>query len=237
MVELDSDGAAGLGGFTVPNVGSRVSLRQQVTEVLRGAVITGAMRPGELFSAPMLAEKFGVSATPVREAMLDLVKEGLIDVVRNKGFRVTELSDGQLDDMTALRMLIEVPTVVDIATRYTPDWGGTIAELRTVADRIVRHAQKQDLIAYIESDRQFHLTLLGLAGNSELVAVVGNLRARSRLYGLRELAEEGTLPRSAAEHAELLDLIVAKDSDAAGELMRYHINHVRGVWAGRAECE
>jgi DNA-binding GntR family transcriptional regulator len=221
--------------FTVPHFGSRASLRQQVTEVLRGAVITGVMRPGALYSAPALAERFGVSATPVREAMLDLVKEGLIEAVRNKGFRVTDLTDSQLDDITDVRMLIEVPTVAAIAERYTPEWDPTIAELRAVARQIVEHAESGDLIAYVEADRRFHLGLLELGGNAQLVSVVGDLRSRSRLYGLEQLAAHGQLGRSAAEHEQLLDLVQAGDADHAGALMRRHIAHVRGLWAGRPD--
>src|SRR5699024_9731082 len=141
----------------LPRFDHRSSLREQITEILRGAIITGAMQPGGLYSGPGLAEQFGVSATPVREAMLDLVREGLVDTVRNKGFRVTELSDKQLDDMTALRMLIEVPTVADIAGRYTEKWADRVAQLRDDADSIVTHAENVDLIAYVEADRQFHL--------------------------------------------------------------------------------
>ena len=74
------------------------SLREQVTSALRAAVISGEMRPGVVYSAPSLAARFRVSATPVREALLDLVKEGLVVSVRNKGFRVTEVTDRQLDD-------------------------------------------------------------------------------------------------------------------------------------------
>lgn len=221
--------------FAVPHFGSRASLREEVTEVLRGAVITGAMRPGALYSAPTLAARFGVSATPVREAMLDLVKEGLIETVRNKGFRVTELTDSELDDLTELRMLIEVPTLAELARRYTPAWAGLIGPLRAVAREIVAHAESGDLISYVEADRRFHLDLLALAGNAQLVAVVGNLRARSRLYGLEQLVRQGTLGRSAAEHEQLVDLVVAGDPDAAAALMRRHINHVRGAWAGRVE--
>ncbi len=221
--------------LSVPNFGSRASLRQQVTEVLRGAVITGEMRPGALYSAPALAEKFGVSATPVREAMLDLVKEGLIEAVRNKGFRVTALSDAQLDDLAEIRMLIEVPTVAAIAGRYTPAWDRAISELRQVAGEIVTHAERGDLIAYVEADRRFHLGLLGLAGNAYLVAVVGDLRARSRLYGLEHLVAQGRLGRSAREHEQLLDMVVAGDGEGAASLMRTHIGHVRGAWAGRDE--
>jgi len=212
---------------------SQPSLREQVTEVLRGSVITGAMRPGELYSVPALAEKFGVSATPVREAMLDLAKEGLVEAVRNKGFRVTEPTDDELDDVNDLRMLIEVPTCARIAGGYSSAWDAELDALRALAGQIVAHAGKCDLVAYVEADRHFHLRLLALAGNAELVDVVGRLRARSRLYGLERLAQQGTLGRSAAEHFELLDAVVARDPARAADVMRRHIRHVRGLWAGR----
>lgn len=231
--------AAVRGDFTVPGSVSRASLREQITEVLRGAVITGSMRPGELFSAPSVAARFGVSATPVREAMLDLAKEGLIEAVRNKGFRVTEPTDAELDDVTELRMLIEVPTCAELARRGAAgppvEWAQTVADLRGLAEDIVRYAGARDLIAYIEADRRFHLGLLGLSGNAEIVTIVGQLRARSRLYGLEYLAREGTLGRSAAEHGELLDAIAAGDPDRAAAVMRRHIHHVRGLWAGRPD--
>lgn len=232
---VDSGSIESIDEWVVPNFGSRANLRQQVAEVLRGAVITGEMQPGVLYSAPSLAEKFGVSATPVREAMLDLVKEGLINTVRNKGFRVTDLSERELDELAEVRMLIEVPTVASIAERYTHAWDATITQLRKDAAEIVTCAEKRDLIAYVEADRRFHLGLLALAGNHHLVEVVGSLRARSRLYGLEELAAQGTLTRSAAEHAELLDLVQANDAQQAATLMRRHIGHVRGVWAGRPD--
>jgi len=235
MAEVATEPRGAEHDLVVPVFGQRANLREQVTEVLRGGIITGVMSPGALYSAPTLAEKFGVSATPVREAMLDLAKEGLVEAVRNKGFRVTEPTDAELDVMTALRMLIEVPTCADIARRYTPAWDGHIAELRVVAQEIIASAQRGDLISYVEADRRFHLGLLELAGNGQLVAMVGQLRARSRLYGLDELARRGQLARSAAEHVQLLDLVQAGDSEQAGELTRRHIGHVRGLWAGRTE--
>jgi DNA-binding GntR family transcriptional regulator len=222
---------------TVPYLSARSSLREQITDVLRGAVITGEMRPGAVYSAPALAARFGVSATPVREAMLDLAKEGLVEPLRNKGFRVTELCDTDLDELTELRMLIEVPTVASLAVRYTPAWDADIGDLRRVADEIVAHAQDGDLIAYVGADRRFHLGLLALSGNGRLVAIVGELRSRSRLYGLEELARRGRLTASALEHSDLLDLLVAGDADGARSLMRRHIGHVRGTWAGRPEAE
>ena len=86
------------------------SLREQVSRALEAALVAGELQPGVLYSAPGLAEQFGVSATPVREAMLDLVKDGFVEVVRNKGFRVLEISESDLDQISQIRLLLEVPT-------------------------------------------------------------------------------------------------------------------------------
>src|SRR4051794_17309245 len=94
-------------------------LRDKVTHALRAAMISGEMRPGRVYSAPALAADLGVSATPVREAMLDLAGEGLVEAVRNRGFRVTELTDRDLDEYTEVRALIEVPTVGRVARTAT----------------------------------------------------------------------------------------------------------------------
>jgi DNA-binding GntR family transcriptional regulator len=215
--------------LALPSFGVQRNLREKITQTLRAAVISGELRAGEVHSAPSLAAQFGVSATPVREAMLDLVKEGLIDTVRNKGFRVTEPSEKDLDDLSELRALIEVPTVRRLAeTGVDP---AVIAELRPLALGIERAAAEHDLIAHVATDMQFHLRLLEQAGNPHLVETVRALRARSRIYGLRSLAERDELIPSSAEHAELLDLIEARDADGAETLMNRHIRHVRGIWA------
>ncbi|MER5355230.1 GntR family transcriptional regulator [Kitasatospora sp. NPDC002551] len=203
-------------------------LRDQVAHALRAALISGELRPGVVYSAPALAADFGVSATPVREAMLDLAREGLVEAVRNKGFRVTELTERDLDDFTEIRALIEVPTVGRVARTANAD---QLEALRPQAEAIVAAAGKQDLIGYLEADRQFHLDLLGLAGNTRLVEVVGDLRKRSRLYGLNRLAERGELVSSAEEHLELLDLMIAGDAPAAESCMTRHLGHVRSLWA------
>jgi DNA-binding GntR family transcriptional regulator len=213
----------------------RQSLREQVAHALRAALVAGQMRPGVLYSAPALAGQFGVSATPIREAMLDLVKEGLVVAVRNKGFRVTELSDTELDEISAIRILIEPPTLGELARRRDSGMVPRLEELRVMARRIVDCAERGDLIEYVEVDRQFHLALLALAGNEQLVRVVGELRARSRLYGLNLLVERGELGHSAREHERLVDLVLAGDAVGAEGLMRRHIGHVRGTWAGARE--
>ncbi|NUO98119.1 MAG: GntR family transcriptional regulator [Nonomuraea sp.] len=212
----------------LPMVGERQSLREQVAHALRAALITGEMRPGVVYSAPVLAAQFGVSATPVREAMLDLAKEGLVEAVRNKGFRVTELSDRDLDELTQIRELIEVPTVSRLAGSARAE---EFERLRPVAEEIVAAADRADLLAYVDADLRFHLDLLALSGNVHLVEVVRDLRNRARLYGLSQLAERGSLGDSAREHLALLDALKSGDATAVGHLMGEHIGHVRGIWA------
>ncbi|MQY33703.1 HTH-type transcriptional repressor RspR [Streptomyces sp. RB17] len=209
--------------------GRRSSYRERVADALRAALIAGELRPGEVYSAPSLAARFGVSATPVREAMLDLAKEGLVDTVPNKGFRVTAVSDKQLDEFTHIRALIEIPTVVALAR--TAD-RVSLEALRPAAREIVTAAVAGDLIAYVEADTRFHLGLLALAGNTHLVEVVADLRKRSRLYGLTALVEAGRLLASAEEHLELLDALLERDEKAVHAIMTRHLGHVRSLWAG-----
>ncbi|GAA4085058.1 GntR family transcriptional regulator [Nonomuraea soli] len=220
------------GRLDLPVVGERQSLREQVANALRAALITGEMRPGVVYSAPVLAGQFGVSATPVREAMLDLAKEGLVEAVRNKGFRVTELSERDLDELTEIRELIEVPTVSRLAASADLD---RLERLRPIAEEIVSAAEGGDLLGYVDADLRFHVELLSLGGNGHLVEVVRDLRSRARLYGLSELASRGTLVDSAREHLELLDRLISRDSDGSGQLMAQHIGKVRGIWASPQE--
>ena len=218
--------AAGL-----PSLRGRRSLREEITELLRAAVMAGELEPGVTYSAPSLAEQFGVSATPVREAMLDLEKEGLVEIVRNKGFRVTSPSPEELDDVTELRALVEVPTIRALAERGVS--AADLARLRPLTVEIEAAASRRDFVAHVALDLEFHLALLELAGNPRIVELVRSLRMHSRLYGLRDESHRDALFASWHEHAELLDRIEARDGPGAEAVMRSHIGHVRGLWAER----
>jgi DNA-binding GntR family transcriptional regulator len=205
-----------------------LSLRETVMRALRAAIVSGEMEPGAVYSAPSLGARFGVSATPVREAMLDLVKEGLVTSLPNKGFRVTEVSDADLDDITQLRLLIEPPTVRAVVPRIPAE---DLPELRRMAQDIVDGADNGDLISYTEADRLFHIRILEYSGNRRLVEMISELRSHTRLLGLAPLVERGALRDSSLEHLTLVDLIEARDEAGAEALMRQHIEHVRGEWA------
>jgi DNA-binding GntR family transcriptional regulator len=216
------------------SAGSRTSLRDEAIKTLQAAIIAGELRPHVVYSAPALAAQLRMSATPVREAVLDLAKEGLVETVRNKGFRVVELAAAELDELTELRLLLEVPSARNLARRgLTP---GEHRSLKHLAAQIERAALRNDMVTHNKADLEFHTALLGLLGNKTLVDTVRSLRVRSRLYGMSRLADSGQLLPTSHEHTELLDLVRDGDEAGAARLMRQHIGHVRGSWAtGDAE--
>jgi DNA-binding GntR family transcriptional regulator len=208
------------------------SLREQVSRALEAALVSGELKPGAIYSAPALAERFGVSATPVREAMLDLVKDGFIEVVRNKGFRVLEMSETDLDQISQIRLMLEVPSTASAAAVLTPE---KFEMLARVADEISGAASRGDIIRYLDADRRFHVELTATLGNPRLTDLVDRFRRQTRLFGLDDLARSGRLNASAQEHHELLVTLRAGDVDAVTRLMNAHIGHTRGLWAGREE--
>jgi DNA-binding GntR family transcriptional regulator len=209
----------------------KANLRERVLRALRAAIISGELTPGEVYSAPSLAATFGVSATPVREAMLDLAKENLVVVVPNKGFRVTVVDEEQLDQITAIRRLLEPPVVAEVTNQIPAE---DFAGLRQLAQEIVDGARAGDLAQYTEADREFHLRLLGYSGNQRLVDLVAELRGQTRLVGLASLLDRGYLVSSARDHLDLLDLMERRDAAAVEIFMVRHINHIQDLWSGKA---
>lgn len=206
------------------------NLRQQAADVIRASIVGGDLEPGEIYSAPALAERLGVSATPVREAMLDLAKDGLVEPVRNRGFRIVVVDDEALDEISELRRLLEVPAMGMVIAR------GGDEELMQLFERvsaIERAAEERDVARFLLADRDFHLSLLALAGNQRLVRLVAQLRTQTRLIGIRGLAESGQLMASALEHRPILEAVCRRDVAEAERLMRLHLDHTRESWAGR----
>lgn len=199
-----------------------LSLREQVGSSIRAALITGEMRPGQTYSVPQLAEKFGVSATPVREAILDLTKEGLFYALPNKGFRVIETSDLVLRQLTDIRLLIEIPVHVQVAKIITQE---SIDELRGISDLIQKYAAKMDLMNFIEHDRRFHNGILAISGNEALVELSDQLRSKARVHALPYILVSGQLETSAKEHYTILDSMEKKDFAALSKAVEHHINY------------
>ncbi|WP_150462693.1 GntR family transcriptional regulator [Nesterenkonia ebinurensis] len=208
------------------------SLRSTVTEALRTAIIVGDLEEGELYSAPALAEPLGVSATPVREAMMDLTNEGLVSPVKNKGFRVTVMTPEDLREMTAVRQLLEGPAVHAV-TGHIP--AEEFPALRAKADQINAAAAEGDLRTYLAEDRVFHAEILKHTGNSHLVILCTQLRGRTRLKALRTLVDNGQLIHSAYEHVILLNKLEEGDAEGAYEVIMRHLGHASQLWSQGTE--
>jgi DNA-binding GntR family transcriptional regulator len=210
------------------------NLRGQAVEMLRASIVAGELEPGEIYSAPALAERLGVSATPVREAMLDLANDGLVQPVRNRGFRVVVVDEDALDEISELRQMLEVPAMAKVVARAGDD---ELAALFAKVDRIEAAAARSDAAEFLFADRDFHLGLLILAGNTRLVRLVGQLRNQTRLAGIKVLADSGQLMASALEHRPILEAVCRREAELAQGLMRAHLAHTRELWAGRLPAE
>jgi len=209
-----------------------LSLREQVERTLSSRIVAGEFAPGTVLTVPTLAGEFGVSATPVREAMLNLARRGFLSPLRNRGFEVTEVSPDELRELGEVRLMLEGPPMRELAGTLSDD---VVERLLGLAEEIVRAGREGRFEDYLEADTTFHLTLLELTGNRQLVRLVRELRQQTRLVGLVNLADSDELEGSSLEHAELVRLLVEGDGAGAEALMRRHIGHVAGLWSGRDE--
>ncbi|MGW3646290.1 GntR family transcriptional regulator [Streptomyces sp. NPDC000878] len=196
----------------------RSSVRGQILDALRTALVGGELAPGEVYSAPALGDRFGVSATPVREAMQQLALEGAVEVVPNRGFRVVERGARELAELAEIRALIELPVMLRLA-RTVPAERWT--ELRPLADATARAASTGCRATYAETDRAFHRAVLSLTGNTQLVQIAEDLHRRAQwpLVG----AKPAALMADAADHMALLDALAAGDVTVVQSLVRTHV--------------
>lgn len=164
-----------------------------------------------------------MSATPVREAMVNLQKRGFVVPVRNKGFRVTEVSPEEIAEIAQLWEWLECPAVEALAQRFPR---GRIEDFRRLADRIVRAVDDGDLAGFVHAEAQFHDALIALSGNQSLLEMLQTLRMRMRLAGLAARMDTAELRLTASEHHRILDLLLDGDGAAVAQLTRDHVWHL-----------
>lgn len=195
------------------------SLREKVLRRIRAEIIAGESPAGTMYSAPTLSAALGISTTPVREALLELARTGLLEPVRNRGFRVKEPSLRHLRDVFAMREVLELHAARLVAERP----GRDLSALCPLADAIARAVEEDDVRTYLDADRNYHRVLLEAAGNALLTETVLGLRDAMRLYGIRSRAGHERQRESVAEHYEIIALAEAGEADRLEALMRRHI--------------
>jgi DNA-binding GntR family transcriptional regulator len=208
------------------------SFREQAVRIIRSQIVSGRLEPGSMHSIGAIAERLNVSITPVREALHDLAKEGLIEMKRNRGFLVRTPSNKELDDIVQIRAMIEVSSVREITERSLIT---DFSHVRHLCRRTEAFATAGQWEEFVDADREFHLAVLSALENPKLLELIGSLRDQSRLLGLGSLAGSDLFVQSTKEHELLLDAMEAGDAERAAEIMSSHMRHVRGIWAGRKE--
>lgn len=205
----------------LPKVTTSVNLTEQVHDALAAAIVDGTLEPGQLYSVQALADQFGVSRTPVREAMLQLARRGLVEMVRNQGVLIVKRSLDDLRDIFQVRLWLEVPAVREAARRAGDDdrrrFHGHYARMRSAA-------LEGDAAALEREDRLLHEAILERSGNLRLVHMIDELRDYVIAHGQTTSGRSRTLLEIVEEHDAILAAIDRGDPDAAAAAMERHIS-------------
>jgi len=198
---------------------------------LKAEIIRCTLMPGTLLAAQSLADRLGMSRTPVHEALKALSQEGLVRTVPRVGYIVTPASSGDIDDIFELRLDLEVLAAGLAAQRVSDEDVAGLREHREQGRRLERSGDPSDpdhLMAMMESNREFHVTIAALSGNRRLPRIVGELLdAGQRIYFLFFLP--GNPRRRGDAHADIIRALAARDADAARAAMA---DHIREQWSG-----
>jgi DNA-binding GntR family transcriptional regulator len=203
------------------------SLRETVAEQVRAEIVSGRAQPGTIYSVPTLATALGISTTPVREALLELSRAGLISPLRNRGFVVAGASLKDLEDLFSIRVLLERYALETIAHAGLTD----VEPLRALADAIAAAVRQEDVGGYIEADRRFHEALVSRANNPRLTRLVMAQRDDMRLYGIDTPEGRRRQIDSVDEHYQMLELAQAREVEKIGALITKHIVEWKPVFA------
>ncbi|WP_285320880.1 GntR family transcriptional regulator [Pseudarthrobacter sp. lyk4-40-TYG-27] len=197
-----------------------VSLTGQVTSMIRAAIVSGEMKPNEHYSSVGIAEKLGVSRTPVREALQLLEKEGILTVEKNRGVRVTQISLNDIVEVFQIRLILEPPAAGRAVLNATP---ADIERLEELYVDLVKAAEGGQARPTLEADKAFHLYFLGLADNAKLGSIVGELRNLVLTHGQITIPHARTSMDLADDRNELMEAIRKHNAEGAVRAMHGHV--------------
>ena len=196
------------------------ALYEEVAELLRQRIFRGELVPGSWIDELKLAEEFGISRTPLREALKVLATEGLVTMKVRRGAYVTEVSAQDLSDVYHLLSLLESDAAGVVAIRATP---GQLQELQVIHDELEQ--ARQDGERFFEINERFHMRLLEIAGNRWRIQMMADLRKVMKLNRRHSLFKSGRIDESLVEHRALMQALLAHDSTAAIERMQAHFHN------------
>jgi DNA-binding GntR family transcriptional regulator len=196
---------------------ARGALYQDVAERLRQQIFARSLEPGSWIDEMKLCAAYGISRTPLREALKVLAAEGLVTMKPRRGAYVTEVSRDDVSQVYHLLALLESDAAGRVATQATDTQR---AELAALHDKLEKQVRQRD--AFFATNELFHISLLQMAGNRWALQLVQDLRKVMKLNRHHSLFKQGRLADSLVEHRALMKAIEARDPAAAAALMRAH---------------
>jgi DNA-binding GntR family transcriptional regulator len=208
----------------------QTALYQEVAERLRQRIYAHELSPGSWIDEQALAEGYGISRTPLREALKVLASEGLVNLIPRRGCYVTEISERDLDEIFPLLALLEGRCAAEATRRAKP---ADIKRLVAIHETLERHTTQGNLEAFFEVNQAFHAEIQRLADNRWLMQVISDLRKVLKLTRHHSLSREGRMQQSRDEHRDIMAAIRAGQPDAAERAMQIHLANGRAA-VGRA---
>ena len=202
------------------------ALYQDVAERLRQQIFARQLEPGSWIDELKLCAEFGISRTPLREALKVLAVEGLVTMKPRRGAYVTETSVDDVRQVYHLLGLLESDAAATVAACATP---AQRAELAALHEQLEREVGRRE--AFFAVNERIHMALLRVAGNRWAEQMVTDLRKVMKLNRHHSLFKQGRIDESLAEHRALMQAIAARDGQAAARLMRAHFDSGLGAAA------
>lgn len=219
--------------FTV-HMNEYLPLRDVVFNTLRQAILKGELKPGERLMEIALAEKLGVSRTPIREAMRKLELEGLVVMIPRRGAQVANITEKDLNDVLEVRIALENVAIEKACTRMSEE---DMGRLWLAAKEFERIMAEGNLVRLAEADVAFHEIIYRASDNKRLNQVLNNLREQIYRYRVEYLKEEETRNVLVKEHEELTKAIRERDVKKAQEISFRHIENQRRAIIQSIEAE
>jgi len=200
------------------------ALYEEVAELLRQRIYKRELEPGSWIDELKIAQEYGISRTPLREALKVLAAEGLVTMKVRRGAYVTEVSNQDLADVYHLLSLLESDAAAVVAERAS---GAEIAELQQLHQELEATALsgQENTQAYFAINERFHMHLLAIANNRWRDQMVADLRKVMKLNRQNSLLKTGRVAESLAEHRAIMAALERRDALAAAQCMRAHFSN------------
>lgn len=207
---------------------SQTALYQEVAERLRQRIFSHELPPGTWIDEQALAVDYGISRTPLREALKVLAAEGLVTLKPRRGCYVTEISERDLDEIFPLMAMLEGRCAFEAVEKATKE---DLARLDQLHAQLEKHSERGNKEGFFETNQEFHRLVQELADNRWLMQVIQDLRKVLKLTRLHSLSLDGRLQQSLEEHRAIMGGFKARDPRRAEKAMHDHILSAREALA------